>query len=115
MFYRWQYLLFFFNDTATTEIYTLSLHDALPICKGGKGGKRARCSGSYCRPCRLSRPCRPLYFAPDASHRLHLHRSEEHTSELQSLAYLVCRLLLEKKKQRQSTNSLLNRLYRYSS
>src|SRR2546426_3684426 len=75
-------LFFFFNDTATTEIYTLSLHDALPICarahrrphppaRGrGRGGARAR---------------------PAAR------RSEEHTSELQSPCNLVCRLLLEKK------------------
>src|SRR2546425_3433914 len=81
-------LFFFFNDTATTEIYTLSLHDALPISRrllphrsqavravpgrGGFGG-RLREAGT---------------------------RSEEHTSELQSLAYLVCRLLLEKKKKK---------------
>src|SRR5258707_4066840 len=70
---------FFFNDTATTEIYTLSLHDALPICHCTGG--RQHCHG-----------------------RLHHHqagnpvRSEEHTSELQSRQYLVCRLLLEKKK-----------------
>src|ERR1041384_8839830 len=69
---------FFFNDTATTEIYTLSLHDALPICTGFPW------PGFQCRtPCPASRPKA---------------RSEEHTSELQSLAYLVCRLLLEKKK-----------------
>src|SRR2546423_14871469 len=69
---------FFFNDTATTEIYTLSLHDALPI------SARQRSSGTG--PCRAAP-------APTTSAR-----SEEHTSELQSLAYLVCRLLLEKKK-----------------
>src|SRR6201999_4667153 len=71
--------LFFFNDTATTEIYTLSLHDALPISPSA--GRRM--SGR-----RLPRGCR----LPAAD------RSEEHTSELQSLAYLVCRLLLGKKK-----------------
>src|SRR2546425_5191479 len=69
---------FFFNDTATTEIYTLSLHDALPICRLGSG--RLREAG-----------------APHLSPRARGARSEEHTSELQSLAYLVCRLLLEKK------------------
>src|SRR5258706_7294411 len=78
---------FFFNDTATTEIYTLSLHDALPI------------SGS-------AQPMKPTWHAgckrrTDAGagvpRRLH-RRSEEHTSELQSLTNLVCRLLLEKKK-----------------
>src|SRR5215467_2897281 len=71
---------FFFNDTATTEIYTLSLHDALPICRC----RSRRRSGSR-RPTRRPRP-------PTAS------RSEEHTSELQSPCNLVCRLLLEKKK-----------------
>src|ERR1041384_8769309 len=72
-------LIFFFNDTATTEIYTLSLHDALPISlRRDRSGVRA---------------------APAAHHRARCHpRSEEHTSELQSLAYLVCRLLLEKNK-----------------
>src|SRR3989339_2022589 len=70
---------FFFNDTATTEIYTLSLHDALPISApaGESGGA-------------------PGGFLPDRALRPRA-RSEEHTSELQSLAYLVCRLLLEKK------------------
>src|ERR1041384_8830878 len=67
---------FFFNDTATTEIYTLSLHDALPI---------------YLRADLHDRPEGRLVPGDE------LERSEEHTSELQSLAYLVCRLLLEKK------------------
>src|SRR3989442_4692749 len=74
-----QFIFFFFNDTATTEIYTLSLHDALPILyldrwNRGRGF------------CRRSRDC----AIGD--------RSEEHTSELQSRPHLVCRLLLEKKK-----------------
>src|SRR2546425_7935805 len=78
---------FFFNDTATTEIYTLSLHDALPISRR----KSTRASGAFS-------------FASQSallrtSARISL-RSEEHTSELQSLAYLVCRLLLEKKKKK---------------
>src|SRR2546430_13171215 len=73
--------LFFFNDTATTEIYTLSLHDALPISP-----VRGRGRGLPDR----DRPG-PALFHP---HR----RSEEHTSELQSQSNLVCRLLLEKKK-----------------
>src|ERR1041385_9545716 len=68
---------FFFNDTATTEIYTLSLHDALPISRARRSP--ARPSRSPRRPC----------AGP---------RSEEHTSELQSRLHLVCRLLLEKKK-----------------
>src|SRR5687767_15543024 len=74
------FLFFFFNDTATTEIYTLSLHDALPISA---------------RHEILFLGCGSL--APEAG--TGGPRSEEHTSELQSLAYLVCRLLLEKKKQ----------------
>src|SRR5688572_31985857 len=89
---------FFFNDTATTEIYTLSLHDALPIF---------RRTGQSCR-----RPqwCR----GPGLSARTQRHfarclcsgasaRSEEHTSELQSQSNLVCRLLLEKKKKKKNT------------
>src|SRR6476660_10497824 len=68
---------FFFNDTATTEIYTLSLHDALPICKSSCR-RRAPITSRACYAC--------------------ARRSEEHTSELQSPDHLVCRLLLEKKK-----------------
>src|SRR5437899_9555944 len=72
---------FFFNDTATTEIYTLSLHDALPISRlpATRGCPRRRSARGF-------------------SPRTRLPRSEEHTSELQSLRHLVCRLLLEKKK-----------------
>src|SRR5258707_5544669 len=93
---------FFFNDTATTEIYTLSLHDALPI---------------LCRYRRAPYPARARRGAAQAAHRLVTRyasgakrrgRSEEHTSELQSRQYLVCRLLLEKKKKvssRPITNS----------
>src|SRR2546425_6549801 len=73
---------FFFNDTATTEIYTLSLHDALPISQIAVVG-----------PLQIPR----VLVLLDAC-RVRAQRSEEHTSELQSLAYLVCRLLLEKKK-----------------
>src|SRR2546422_6375469 len=75
--------IFFFNDTATTEIYTLSLHDALPIYLTNNRRKLLR----------------PRAFAPDCILRdwSHLWRSEEHTSELQSRLHLVCRLLLEKK------------------
>src|SRR3712207_7358846 len=86
---------FFFNDTATTEIYTLSLHDALPIY-----GRRAAplrlepllIGLSRARPFAPDRARLPLLALP------HRQRSEEHTSELQSRQYLVCRLLLEKKK-----------------
>src|SRR5260370_32758406 len=74
-------LFFFFNDTATTEIYTLSLHDALPIC-----------SPFFARWKQTTWPgSGPLLI-------LSMTRSEEHTSELQSHLNLVCRLLLEKKK-----------------
>src|SRR6267142_6651909 len=71
------FFFFFFNDTATTEIYTLSLHDALPI----------PASGGSARGCSWPSRCTPR-------------RSEEHTSELQSHVNLVCRLLLEKKKKK---------------
>src|SRR5437667_7673021 len=78
-------MVFFFNDTATTEIYTLSLHDALPIsCK--KNPLILPQSGPYAH----SIPNPAAWFES---------RSEEHTSELQSHHDLVCRLLLEKKKQ----------------
>src|SRR2546422_5494603 len=94
-------LLFFFNDTATTEIYTLSLHDALPICQGAN--RRVQTSAF-----------RTKHFAPSTnkwsgfssglnairsgSKMLRSKcRSEEHTSELQSRLHLVCRLLLEEK------------------
>src|SRR3712207_8783113 len=82
-------VLFFFNDTATTEIYTLSLHDALPIC---------RCSScrTACPRYPWRSPCRPRGWR--AWSAWCPARSEEHTSELQSRQYLVCRLLLEKKK-----------------
>src|SRR3712207_7755114 len=93
--------VFFFNDTATTEIYTLSLHDALPISIALSDGTEAR--------------GRAVIVATGASYRrlgvpsieglvgAGVFRSEEHTSELQSRQYLVCRLLLEKKK-----NHLIN-------
>src|SRR5262249_61292808 len=81
--------LFFFNDTATTEIYTLSLHDALPICAHSQPAGRAR-RRLECRA--------PRSFDDRARYDRQGGRSEEHTSELQSLTNLVCRLLLEKKK-----------------
>src|SRR5574343_2005783 len=70
---------FFFNDTATTEIYTLSVHDALPISK-------------------LNRNSVNLIFCVQSGETVNEYRSEEHTSELQSHHDIVCRLLLEKKK-----------------
>src|SRR5258706_5287617 len=81
---------FFFNDTATTEIYTLSLHDALPISWTFPG----------------TSPSSTVSRSPSRSASRATHfpsRSEEHTSELQSLTNLVCRLLLEKKKKKQIT------------
>src|SRR3712207_8468895 len=96
-------VIFFFNDTATTEIYTLSLHDALPILKNpndkaikyeywtcttlapGSDPKKPQATGGA----EIVGPIK-AYTTPDW-------RSEEHTSELQSRQYLVCRLLLEKK------------------
>src|SRR3989442_3172682 len=82
---------FFFNDTATTEIYTLSLHDALPICRS-RGPRADRRCRRRVRVARLPRGGRQS--------RLGKSRSEEHTSELQSRPHLVCRLLLEKKKRK---------------
>src|SRR3712207_6944750 len=87
-------LFFFFNDTATTEIYTLSLHDALPILpvhrlRQHQEGRPARRRHDAGRPV-------SAFVVLLASRGAA--RSEEHTSELQSRQYLVCRLLLEKKK-----------------
>src|SRR3712207_7351453 len=95
---------FFFNDTATTEIYTLSLHDALPICRGGGravGGKR----GGRLRQHRREEAS-VLDDAVRAGGPQPQDRSEEHTSELQSRQYLVCRLLLEKKKKKETTRNM---------
>src|SRR2546430_13453982 len=91
------FFFFFFNDTATTEIYTLSLHDALPIslrpgldCLPG-----GTCKGYTTDGKPAERQAAVMIHEEDASPA----RSEEHTSELQSQSNLVCRLLLEKKKQ----------------
>src|SRR3712207_7804407 len=103
------YVFFFFNDTATTEIYTLSLHDALPISDRHRAD---RLLGQY-SPARVALPGACSITAPrwrhlpSTGHGRRIRRpkiapsdprSEEHTSELQSRQYLVCRLLLEKKK-----------------
>src|SRR2546430_17691150 len=100
-------VFFFFNDTATTEIYTLSLHDALPIyllppetyvprdCE--TGNTSSGFMALYIQPV----PVEPVFlkeFTFRATRRIPETRSEEHTSELQSQSNLVCRLLLEKKK-----------------
>src|SRR2546426_5761128 len=92
---------FFFNDTATTEIYTLSLHDALPISPAARPASRPTRRGSRAPPegpARSPRPRRPACRPPPWPRRCGRSRSEEHTSELQSPCNLVCRLLLEKKK-----------------
>src|SRR2546422_922915 len=85
---------FFFNDTATTEIYTLSLHDALPIS--------SRMVTSAPRPVAMRAALTPAAPPPSTTMRPGKTpgRSEEHTSELQSRLHLVCRLLLEKKKKK---------------
>src|SRR2546429_4807868 len=105
-------IIFFFNDTATTEIYTLSLHDALPICSRRPGyglrDQRRRPGSLEGRgSCRFRRGRRVADADDRRRARAELGlgnrvtrgwRSEEHTSELQSRLHLVCRLLLEKKK-----------------
>src|SRR2546430_9253690 len=102
---------FFFNDTATTEIYTLSLHDALPISAGARGRRagpgRRTVPGSICdrRAARETRPRRDPRNDCRESRGQAGSRSEEHTSELQSQSNLVCRLLLEKKKKNAITRS----------
>src|SRR3712207_6861051 len=94
-------IFFFFNDTATTEIYTLSLHDALPISSPPTTLAVAPPTAA------VINPGSPTFFVPSRSPSSVEYRSvpssekirsEEHTSELQSRQYLVCRLLLEKKK-----------------
>src|SRR3712207_8369539 len=106
-------VIVFFNDTATTEIYTLSLHDALPILMKVDNNilKLDTVDIDYIRL--VDRPTQTAYQVDKIIEELkafHGHviiqtmfRSEEHTSELQSRQYLVCRLLLEKKKQKHTT------------
>src|SRR5438270_14014604 len=94
--YTHSYSYFFFsNDTTTTEIYTLSLHDALPIYQVHGEGRDHRAGRARPRGRHRRRP-------PVRGRRHRDRRSEEHTSELQSQSNLVCRLLLEKKKQKNS-------------
>src|SRR5688572_31695441 len=96
------FLSFFFNDTATTEIYTLSLHDALPISCSPVGVAQPQLERPRLAPtCKLVVPAvaQHLHYFLQQSKLVRLAwRSEEHTSELQSQSNLVCRLLLEKKK-----------------
>src|SRR2546429_5725010 len=97
-------LCFFFNDTATTEIYTLSLHDALPICHRN-GGRPMRTqervvglrTAALCAALLAVLATLVLAAPAGANQSPYTNRSEEHTSELQSRLHIVCRLLLEKK------------------
>src|SRR2546429_9574133 len=94
------FVFFFFNDTATTEIYTLSLHDALPIYDGP--GRSLEAGGQQVGRMGLGGDAHGRQQRQPPGQSLgwgfgHV-RSEEHTSELQSRLHLVCRLLLEKKK-----------------
>src|SRR2546426_7492320 len=99
------FIFFFFNDTATTEIYTLSLHDALPICAAaGGGGSGSDGSGRARGGAGDREPAEDARGGERA-----LRRSEEHTSELQSPCNLVCRLLLEKKKKKKRNTRVAQR------
>src|SRR5690242_20928192 len=95
------FLFFFFNDTAPTEIYTLSLHDALPI------SRHAAAARHPARRSERGRGCVARAHRCGRSHRDPA-RSEEHTSELQSHVNLVCRLLLEKKKKKKTHKIILS-------
>ena len=125
------FFFFFFNDTATTEIYTLSLHDALPISGGMMACGFYKLKAAELGPIRDRNLEEPQQFAQvlaalDAAGLLlsedeklksmpqgYKERSEEHTSELQSPMYLVCRLLLEKKKtkNKQQNNIICKSIY----
>src|SRR2546426_6795749 len=99
---------FFFNDTATTEIYTLSLHDALPIFRQRHEPPVSLPGAVVQRFDQLDFGVEPLHLegAEFDAAALSGARSEEHTSELQSPCNLVCRLLLEKKKSTQYSDNL---------
>src|SRR3712207_9426573 len=100
---RYEVSVVFFNDTATAEIYTLSLHDALPIFDPGprRRPRQSRLASQLPRRARKGASSRAASLQSQPRGRAPVHvvhgRSEEHTSELQSRQYLVCRLLLEKK------------------
>src|SRR2546429_6445995 len=101
-------IFFFFNDTATTEIYTLPLHDALPICRL----QQSEISGGVIELSMSIAAKNGDALAGEIGHQQHqaaVIRSEEHTSELQSRLHLVCRLLLEKKKTPQPSSTLYRR------
>src|SRR3712207_7304089 len=112
--YMYFLFVFFFNDTATTEIYTLSLHDALPILKYLNSLckifliETPICYSIFQKNCYLKQKFHYLYLFIFQNHLTFLiQRSEEYTSELQSRQYLVCRLLLEKKKKKKKYLSTL--------
>src|SRR3712207_7217306 len=96
---------FFFNDTATTEIYTLSLHDALPIWRSRRVWSSMPSSSTSAKAAERFLVAR--WVRSSRMSRTPL-RSEEHTSELQSRQYLVCRLLLEKKQHSKPLHSILS-------
>src|SRR2546426_7264651 len=105
------YCSFFFNDTATTEIYTLSLHDALPIYSFPRWSLDGRQIVFIRAPgLKLKQPLIPITPVPWALWVADVTagRSEEHTSELQSPCNLVCRLLLEKKKQSGASRTVVS-------
>src|SRR3712207_9398080 len=93
------FIFFFFNDTATTEIYTLSLHDALPISTKGNFETNGLAILDEVISCFITEELNGDYEL-ELEYSAKGRRSEEHTSELQSRQYLVCRLLLEKKKKK---------------
>src|SRR5690349_22363549 len=94
------FFFFFFNDTATTEIYTLSLHDALPISLAGILGSLPAVLAQNCANELQTSSWNGALLDGDSTKR-----SEEHTSELQSRRDLVCRLLLEKKKKKKTNKT----------
>src|SRR5687768_17875183 len=108
-------MCFFFTDTATTEIYTLSLHDALPISKfhpyekektTSKTSSITSVARSNIRSEGKISPLKFINYCKSMTGRAICARSEEHTFELQSRLHLVCRLLLEKKKKNKKTTKL---------
>src|SRR2546430_13740890 len=105
------YFFFFFNDTATTEIYTLSLHDALPILRAlARVARQAQKRKVQPRGADILLDFLGWEMLSNFRvHRVHKRRSEEHTSELQSQSNLVCRLLLEKKKNKISQQNRVSR------
>src|SRR2546429_1978790 len=94
------FFFFFFNDTATTEIYTLSLHDALPI--SAVAAPQASKTAAPRDPELIDAQAYQKLLEQNRGKPLLVNRSEEHTSELQSRLHLVCRLLLEKKKKEEN-------------